>query len=130
MTINNFTNITGKTVVNIGGIDYAARIVGANVVPSDRKNNINIGRAFFISNSTGLAQSLQEQTRQIIHEISHFQNLGNELATYDFFGKMKSENFYYGVDRSKKLASKSPKDAIKHADSFSYYASRQTYLYW
>ncbi|OQP63582.1 M35 family metallo-endopeptidase [Niastella populi] len=55
------------------------------------------------------------QAGAIIHELSHFQNVGN-TTDFDKYG-----NKVYGIPRVRRLISSDANQALRHADAFEYY---------
>ncbi|MGP5546887.1 PAAR domain-containing protein [Psychrobacter alimentarius] len=126
LTFDNFKDVGSSSQVLGGGYLASDPRVGAYVTPKDATHSINTGKAFFKDPYTGKPINKSTNARLLTHEFSHFDDIA---GTKDFFNNIKTGEFYdngksvYGTTASKKLAQDRPDLALKHADSFSYYAS-------
>lgn len=124
--------------------------LGAFVTPNDTKHNVVTGNAFFNKVSFkpdktkynfGPATK-EERARLLTHEMSHFYDIykakgvdGRFYGSVDKFDKEKQFGKFdfgsevYGEVDSKALSQSEPKQALNHADSFSYFVSQQGSIY-
>ncbi len=126
LTLDNFKDVRNSSKALGGGYVASDPHVGAYVIKNDTTHQINTGKAFFEDPFTGKPTSKSTNARLLTHEFSHF----NDIAgTNDLFNDIRNGEFYnngksiYGTTASKELAKNRPDLALKHADSFSYYAS-------
>ena len=126
LTLDNFKDVRSSSQVLGGGYLASDPRVGAYVTTKDTTHRINTGKAFFEDPYTGKPINKSTNARLLTHEFSHFDDIA---GTKDLFNSIKTGEFYnngksvYGTIASKKLAQDRPDLALKHAYSFSYYAS-------
>jgi uncharacterized Zn-binding protein involved in type VI secretion len=87
----------------------------AQVTPGDKKHKIELASEFWKLPATGE----DSKAGTLMHEMSHFKSIS---GTKDSFGSYLGGSDIYGASDARKLALSNSKLALKHADSFEYWA--------